>query len=476
MDDLIKVGFGSSGVRGLVTDLTDDVCFAYSLSFLQHLRSQGLAAAGSRVALGHDLRPSSPRISQACIAAIRFAGLEVDFCGPVPTPTLALHGLAHHLPAIMITGSHIPFDRNGIKFYGPSGEILKPDELAIREGLAHLPAGWRQQVVLAPLPEIDGRALADYKARYVGAFPRDLLAGQRIGIYQHSSVARDLLSDLVASLGGEPVALGRSDQFVPIDTEAVQEDTQELARAWAAEYHLSAILSTDGDADRPLIGDEAGTFLRGDEVGILTSLFLKAQVVVTPVSSNSGLERTGAFAQILRTRIGSPYVIDGMLQARAEDASRRIVGFEANGGFLTESAVTVGGVDLSPLPTRDAVLPMLCLLALAKEEGKPLSSLRQRLPARFTASGRLAELSPPQVERVRTLVADPAALAVALDYGALQETNLVDGARLTFQNGAIVHFRMSGNAPEMRCYTEAESFAEASAVLARMLAKMQTLL
>jgi phosphomannomutase len=62
----------------------------------------------------------------------------------------------------------------------------------------------------------------------------------------------------------------------------------------------------------PRLGTKKANGLRGDIVGILTAQYLHATTVVTPVNSNSALERTQSFAQVIRTRIGSPYVIDGM--------------------------------------------------------------------------------------------------------------------------------------------------------------------
>ncbi|MDO6806419.1 hypothetical protein Q4595_28435, partial [Wenyingzhuangia sp. 1_MG-2023] len=63
-------------------------------------------------------------------AAVKL-GVEVDYYGVLPTPALALQAMQDGVPAIVITGSHIPFDRNGIKFYRPDGEITKVDEQAI---------------------------------------------------------------------------------------------------------------------------------------------------------------------------------------------------------------------------------------------------------------------------------------------------------------------------------------------------------
>ena len=66
-------------------------------------------------------------------------------------------------------------------------------------------------------------------------------------------------------------------------------DEPSLARQWAGERKLDAIVSTDGDGDRPLVADETGRFLRGDLVGALTARFLGADAIVTPVTSNSAL-------------------------------------------------------------------------------------------------------------------------------------------------------------------------------------------
>jgi phosphomannomutase len=134
------VGFGTSGVRATVDALTDEVCFAYAAAFLGVL-AQRSGGPVPEIAIGHDLRPSSPRITAACIAACTAAGTRVVHCGALPTPALANFALRRRLPAIVVTGSHIPFDRNGIKFYTAEGEILKDDETAIARAAVELDAG-----------------------------------------------------------------------------------------------------------------------------------------------------------------------------------------------------------------------------------------------------------------------------------------------------------------------------------------------
>jgi phosphomannomutase len=464
-----RVGFGTSGARGLVTDMTDEVCFAYTLAFLQ-----AVAPSAHRVALAHDLRPSSPRIARACAAAIRQAGMRVDFCGPVPTPALAYYAQCHGLAALMVTGSHIPFDRNGIKFYKASGEILKEDESAISAAVMPLP----EEISPADLPAIDPAARDRYAARYLRFFEPGRLAGMRIGFYEHSSVARDILRGVLESLGAEVISLGRTDDFVPIDTEAVSESNARQARLWARQHCLDALVSTDGDGDRPLIGDESGQWLRGDVVGLLCARYLGIGTVVTPVSSNTAIEKSGAFAAVVRTRIGSPYVIAGM-EPMIREGGAGVAGFEANGGFLLGTRVERGGRSLEPLPTRDAVLPILALLAMARERGCALSRLPAGLPRRFTASDRIQGIP---TERSSGLIGQLAASGEAIDEllgplcGKSASLDRIDGLRIGFENGEIVHLRPSGNAPELRCYAEADTPERAEALTRECLDRVSAVL
>ena len=481
--DSSGVTFGTSGASGLVSAMTDEVCAAYAAAFLSVAR---LSFSVERVALGMDLRPSSPRIVAACAAALIDAGVAVDYCGALPTPALALYAQNAGIPAIMVTGSHIPFDRNGIKFYRPDGEITKADELAIADAVVTIGACAGQD-----LPAINPAALGQFVQRYLDFFPGQCFRGLRLGVYEHSSVARDVLRTILEGLGAEVVSLGRTEEFVPIDTEAVAEMDIQRGKNWAAEHHFDAIISTDGDGDRPLISDENGTWLRGDIVGLICARYLGASKVVVPVSCNTAIELCGAFETVLRTRIGSPYVIAGMQDdempppqfspvngggdKREEQFSKPlIVGFEANGGFLVGSRITKSGRTLQPLPTRDAVLPALAVLAAAAN-GK-VSALMQDLPARYTASDRLQEF-PVAASRALLvdLTNDPQAIQhyLAPDQAKPVDSDTTDGLRITFDNGEIVHLRPSGNAPELRCYCEADSPARAEMLVRSVLARIK---
>jgi phosphomannomutase len=468
------VRFGTSGARGLASALTDQVAYVYTRGFLQYLEAIGAASASDRqVAVAGDLRPSTGRLIEAICRAIEDLGLVPLHCGRIPTPAVALCGLKRGIPSIMVTGSHIPADRNGIKFNKPSGEILKGDESGITAQAVEWAEGLFDAAGTFALASGSGRSVnsaaeGEYVARYLELFPRNALKGLRLGVYQHSAVGRDLLVEILSGLGAGVTSLGKSLEFVPVDTEAIRPEDVELAVQWSEEHRLDAIVSTDGDSDRPLISDEQGRWLRGDVAGVLCARYLGADSVSAPVSCNSAVERSGWFREVRRTRIGSPYVIESMIEAAA-DGARRVVGYEANGGFLIQSDLEVEGRVLPALPTRDAMILILAVLLLARRERKTVSQLVETLPSRYTASDRLKDFP---IEKSQAILArfntgdetqDRRAIEAVWrsEFGPVRGLDRTDGLRITFETGEIVHLRPSGNAPEFRCYTEASSEARA---------------
>jgi phosphomannomutase len=140
-----------------------------------------------------------------------------------------------------------------------------------------------------------------------------------------------------------------------------------------------------------------------------------------------------------------------------------VCGYEANGGFLLGSTITRGGRELAALPTRDAALPIISVLAAAKH--RSVADLCADLPQRVTWSDRLKDfatadsqavlafLTPGDEGRQRTRIqAHFQRLA-----GELMSVDRTDGLRMSFAGGDVIHLRPSGNAPELRCYTEADA-------------------
>ena len=451
------IQFGTSGARGLVEQFTPQACAAFAYAFINGIKK---SFDFQSVAIATDNRPSSPAMAQATIAAIEAMGLKAIYYGVIPTPALAFSAMQDSIPCIMITGSHIPFDRNGIKFYRPDGEITKVDEQAILNAEIEF-----QEPTLKPL-QSSMKAAQQYVYRYTELFEPHLLDGKRVGIYEHSSAGRDLYQGLFEALGAEVISIERTDEFVPIDTEAVAEVDKQKARIWSQEHSLDFIFSTDGDGDRPLVADEYGEWLRGDILGLLCSKALEVEALAIPVSCNTIIAQSPEFNKVSLTKIGSPYVIAEFENLAKHHSS--VAGFEANGGYLLGSDVEVNNKVLRALPTRDAVLPALMLLSFAKQQNTSIKELVAALPERFNHSDRIQNFATDKSLKILEQGQEnPEELLDRLGVKNVSVSNLdlTDGLRMSLSDSTIIHLRPSGNAPEFRCYAEASDFETAKALV-----------
>ena len=535
----VPLAFGTSGLRGLVKDITDLEAYINVKAALQYLRSIDDIPAGSGVVLAGDLRPSTDRIMRACARAIIDSGCQVENAGKIPTPALVSHAISTGRAGVMVSGSHIPFDRNGIKINKRVGEILKSDEAGIIREVERVRAEEYSRTApesafdasgmlkRAPdLPSFDRAAEEAYVHRYLSSFTGGGLSGLRVLVYQHSAVGRDVLPRILRAFGAEVITAGRSDTFIPIDTENITGEQLDRLEEFAVVAETSgaplhAIVSTDGDSDRPLVtavlpaaevkpGGRRVRFLPGDLLGIIVAEYLNADAAAVPISANDAVERRMGERGVLleKTKIGSPYVISALDELRGAGSHERILGWEANGGFLTGSNIALSAGTLAALPTRDATLPILANLFAAAEQGIGLSTLWDRLPARFGCAGLLdnfpvaasqailVRLIPPGdtidvefagaglvLDRSRSAVtaerlAEPAGkdwlerqatlsrfFTRALGFDDIGRINVLDGVRVYFRNGDVAHVRPSGNAPQLRIYANSDSQARADQIV-----------
>jgi len=499
------LAFGTSGLRGLVDDITDLEAYINARGFLDYLFTVGDVVQGDTVCIAGDRRPSTESpdrsIMRAVARAIEDAGLEVDNLGLIPTPALSFYALQKDCASVMITGSHIPFDRNGIKFNRTSGEVLKADESGILEAVAVVRRseyerpepeslfgddGMFKPGERRPLPAVNQDAGRAYLQRSLDFFPRRGLAGKRIVFFQHSAVGRDLVVELLRELGAEVHPEARSEAFIPIDTEDIPaerlDDLQAMADTVArAHGPADAVISTDGDSDRPLLcgidADGRVRFYGGDLLGLVVAEYLQADAISVPISANDAVDLQSAKRGVtpVKTKIGSPYVISSMQEAQARGATA-VVGWEANGGFLVGSTVHRDGRTLGALPTRDAVLPILAALFSSVERDCSLVDVFGALPPRFSKAGLIDEFpqatSRALVERFshgeETAIRNELAGHFNAEGGfdAILKINTIDGVRIYFANGDIAHIRPSGNAPQLRLYACADTQARADEIVA----------
>jgi len=516
--------FGTSGVRARVEELTDIEVYCLTRGTLDYFVATGKlvcdppASGQIVVPLAGDLRPSTERLLQVTAKAITDAGYGIDYCGRIPTPALSYYALQRGVASFVVTGSHIPADRNGQKANRCDGEVLKSDE----QGIVAAVETWRKLEYsrpagtslfgpdglfkdgnAPPLPEPNPAATQAYQQRYRQVFGAGSLQGWRLLFFQYSAVGRDLIPQILTEAGVEVNCAGRSDRFIPLDTEAVSDAHLEMLDILVGQqdHRMDVVMSTDGDSDRPLVVAVAGKelhFLPGDLLGALVADFLRADAVAVPISANPILEeflgRHGI--TVLRTHIGSPYVIEAM-QRLSDQGYRRVMAWEANGGFLLGADIEWGEGVLKALPTRDAVLPLMSVLAAAQQRSVTVAGLLELFPPCYGKSDlidefpqqlgrRIVSYFTPQDARIKGLRFESEGILSLGDhdheigrcswdseegrewkkklavleqvftpddgFSRISRINVLDGVRCYFDNGEIAHIRPSGNAPQLRIY------------------------
>ena len=522
----VQLRFGTSGLRGLVESMTDMECYINTRGFVDYLIAIGDIKTGDIIYIAGDLRFSTERIMIAVAKGIEDSGSKAENCGRISSPALAYYAMQKGKASIMITGSHIPEDRNGIKYNKREGEVLKSDEPGILTHVAKIRKEEYAKTVQESifnekgmfkkpisLGSVNSEPRKFYIDRYLQVFSKDSLKGKKIVFYQHSAVGRDIAVEILEGLGAQVIPVGRSDAFIPVDTEAIREEDLKLVKNWADQYHPFAVLSTDGDSDRPWLSDENGRFLRGDMLGVLAAKYLGADFAAVPVSSNDAVDiELKEKLKLTKTRIGSPHVIKAMLDA-VDNGFKKVVGWEVNGGFLTQTDFQINEEPLKALPTRDAILPLISALLLAIKEKKRMSQLIYALPERFTQADRIKfpiqmqefrKMSEKVIERISpeaknidqayfddliTIVykegeekvlskEEPLAEDLQIKKKQLEEIYFnspgfkplfgmifTDGVRIIFKNNDVIHFRPSGNAPEFRCYSNANTQERADEIV-----------
>ncbi|KAG6763540.1 hypothetical protein POTOM_030963 [Populus tomentosa] len=140
-------GVAVAGVEGEPVTLTEPVTEAIAAAFSAWLLEMKRADASKplRVSVGHDSRISAQVLQDAVSQGIAGAGLDVVQYGLASTPAMFNSTLtedeAFLCPvdgAIMITASHLPYNRNGFKFFTNSGGLGKADIKIILERAADI--------------------------------------------------------------------------------------------------------------------------------------------------------------------------------------------------------------------------------------------------------------------------------------------------------------------------------------------------
>ena len=427
--------FGTSGIRGSAkTLLTNQFCFDIGRSFAKFLAGYGQKGM---VAVGQDSRESSPRIKKAFSLGLVEGGYKVVDQGITPVPSINYLLIVNpdFVGGCMITGSHIRSDFNGLKFFAFKEEILKKHEEEIQKIYEQI----KEKV---PFEEKGGAM--ENKETALRAY-REMLLGLAKKPYSKWKVIVDagngcqgkIMPSLLETLGFNVITINNDlnpEKFIPRDTET-EEAVKELQKA-VRDNGADLGLAFDGDGDRVVFVDENERFIPGDYIGALIGKYSVSPLIVTPINTSQVVETIGK--PVLRTKVGSPYVIEAMKKNKAT------FGFEANGG----------GISAEVMMSRDAGSTTIKILNLLKQTQKTLGELVDTLP-RFSI--------------YRTKVDCPRELNQTFIKRAKKEfkgvrTEEMDGLKIWLDDSSWLLFRPSSNAPEFRVFAEAENAENAEKI------------
>ncbi|MEM8741837.1 MAG: phosphoglucosamine mutase [Pseudomonadota bacterium] len=358
--------FGTDGVRGRANSgaMTAEAAMRLGMAAGRYFRS---GSHQHRVVIGKDTRRSGYMLETAITAGLTSVGVDVYLLGPVPTPAVGL--LTRSIRAdlgVMISASHNPFEDNGIKFFGPDGYKLSD---AAEETIE---AYFNEPPDLAPPAQI-GKAtrIDDGRGRYIEfaktTFPRRLrLDGLKIVVDCAHGAAYRTAPEVLWELGADVVPLGVTPNGFNINDKVGSTDPEAARRAVLAD-RADLGIALDGDADRVIVIDEAGSIIDGDQImGLIAGRWarqgrLSGDTLVATVMSNLGLERhlAGQGVRLERTRVGDRYVVEAMR------AGGWNLGGEQSGHIVMSDHTTTG----------DGLIAALQVLAALVESDRPLSQL-----------------------------------------------------------------------------------------------------
>ena len=120
-------GIAIEGVEGEAVNLTPEAANRIATGFVKFLELHyEKSPSNLKVAVGHDSRITADSLKNAVIEALTVAGVKTFDCGLASTPAMFMSIVLPETNvdgSIMITASHLPFNRNGLKFFTKLGGV-----------------------------------------------------------------------------------------------------------------------------------------------------------------------------------------------------------------------------------------------------------------------------------------------------------------------------------------------------------------
>ncbi len=414
--------FGTSGIRGPIgTAVTADLALKMGKAL------STLLGPGHDIVVGYDSRTSSQMLDKALIAGILEGGCNVLSLGMAPTPLVGYATMKLGDAGVMITASHNPPQDNGIKVWNKNGMAYRPNQEKELEKIisdeTFSNGSWEN---IGKVKDIKNTSREYVKnlLNYAHIKP-----GLKV-VVDCASGAASYLSPLVLRKAGcEVITLNsQPDGFfpgrLPEPSEANLQELMKMVKATQSDLGIAH----DGDADRMIAIDEKGKMADFDKLVSLMAREVGGRVVTTVDASNSidmCLEGKG---EVIRTKVGDVHV------AEAIEENDAFFGGEPSGTWIHP--------DFCMCP--DGILSALRIAALVSEKG-PLSKLLDEVPSFPTLREKIN-----CEESQKKMIMEKTEAEFAKLFEDVSEVNLIDGVRLSLENGSWVLIRPSGTESYVR--------------------------
>ena len=382
-------GVALDGVAGENVNLTSEVAKILGMAFATWLGRKGFEHP--RAAIGMDSRITGPTLKQAFSEGLTALGVDVKDCGMASTPAMFMACIDEKMKvdgAVMLTASHLPFNRNGMKFFTAQGGFDKQDIndlLEIAAAGSFPGSGQPGMVEKADFVSVYAGTLVNKiregvndPDRYnepLGGLKIIVDAGNGAGGFFASKVLVPLGANIEGSQFLEPNGLFPNHVPNPEDAEAIQSISTAVKRTGA---DLGVIFDTD--VDRSAVVDGSGKAIsRNELIALISAVVLEehpGSVIVTDSITSTGLkwfieeELRGIH---LRYKRGYRNVINESKRLN-EVGSASWLAIETSGhAALKENYFLDDGAYL--------VAKLLIKMARLKKENRSLASLIEKLPA-----------------------------------------------------------------------------------------------
>lgn len=375
-------GVALEGIEGQNVNLTEDVCLNIGRGFALWLIKK-TGKTDLRVAVGRDSRLSGEKLCNWICSAMVESGIKVTDFGMASTPAMFMSTVTDGYNfdgSVMITASHLPFNRNGFKFFTANGGLEKED---IKQILAFAESDEVTGLNVGSLAKGEfmntySKILADKIRSATGedkpldGFKIVVDAGNGAGGFYVDKVLKPLGADTTGSRYLEPDGSFPNHIPNPENKEAMESITEAVRENNA---DLGIIFDTDVDRAGAVLSD-GSELNRNRIIAMLSAILLReypGTTIVTDSITSTGLadfikEKGGIHHRFKR---GYRNVINESIRLNGLGQDSQLAIETSGHGALKENYFLDDGAYL--------VTKLLIELARGRKEGYTLESLIETL-------------------------------------------------------------------------------------------------